>query len=225
MTIEYEIGGNVSCRDGDCGQLQRVVIDPVAVAITHLAVEPKHRRGVGRLVPIDLVSSTVDGIALRCTRAEFEALDDAEETQFLPGADGTWGYDQDQMLTFPYWGVASGGLGGMGSMYGLGVGGMGPPAGPHEVTSDRIPPGDVEVSRGDPVHATDGEIGRVRGLAIDPTDHHVTHILLDEGHLWGKKRVAIPISVVSKIGYEARLSLTKDEVHTLPDVDLAADHS
>jgi uncharacterized protein YrrD len=72
----------------------------------------------------------------------------------------------------------------------------------------------------DPVHATDGEIGRVQALVIDPTDHHVTHVLLDEGHLWGKKRVAIPISAVAKIGYEARLSLTKDEVRDLPELSV-----
>ena len=39
----------------------------------------------------------------------------------------------------------------------------------------------------------DGPIGRVQGLVVDPTDHHVTHVLLAKGHLWGEKEVAIPI--------------------------------
>jgi hypothetical protein len=55
---------------------------------------------------------------------------------------------------------------------------------------------------------------------VDPADHHVTHVLLDEGHLWGKKRVAIPIGAVSKIGYEVQVSLTKDQLRELPDVNL-----
>jgi sporulation protein YlmC with PRC-barrel domain len=84
-----------------------------------------------------------------------------------------------------------------------------------------VPLGEVEVRRGDHVHATDGTIGRVQGLVIDPADHHVTHVLLDEGHLWGQKRVAIPISVVAAVDEDGvRLSLAKDQVRDLPPVDL-----
>jgi sporulation protein YlmC with PRC-barrel domain len=70
------------------------------------------------------------------------------------------------------------------------------------------------------VHAKDGAIGRVQGLVIDPADHHVTHVRLDEGHLWGQKRVAIPINAVRSVDDGVRLSLTKDEVRDLPPVDL-----
>ena len=45
---------------------------------------------------------------------------------------------------------------------------------------------------------------------------HVTHILLDEGHLWGKRQVAIPIGAVADFSDGVRLSLTKDEVRDLP---------
>ncbi len=56
---------------------------------------------------------------------------------------------------------------------------------------------------------------------IDPGDHHGTHVLLDEGHLWGKKPVAIPIKAVSKIGREVQVSLAKDgKVRDLREVDL-----
>ena len=90
-------------------------------------------------------------------------------------------------------------------------------------TYDRLPAGEVDVRRGDPVHATDGSIGRVQGLVVDPSDRHVTHLLLEEGHLWGKKRVAIPIGAVEEVAADgARLSLTKDQVRELPAVDLDA---
>jgi hypothetical protein len=78
----------------------------------------------------------------------------------------------------------------------------------------------VQVRRGDHVHATDGEIGKVQGLVVDPGDHHVTHVLLDEGHLWGKRRVAIPIGAVTGVVDGVWLSLAKDEVRDLPSVDL-----
>ena len=226
-STEFTIGSEVSCRDGTCGELRRVVVDPVARVLTHLVVEEKHRPGTGHLVPIDLVSSSSTtssgtGLHLGCTMAQFEALEDAEETQFLPGARGQWGYGQDQMLSWPYFGLGGGGMG-MGGMAmgGMGMGGMGMGQGPQTTTSDRVPAGEVEVRRGEHVHATDGPIGKVQGLVVDPSDHHVTHVLLDEGHLWGKKKVAIPIGAVTGVEAGVRLNLTKDEVRDLPVVDLA----
>jgi len=102
---------------------------------------------------------------------------------------------------------------------GMPVGGMYVGSGP--VIADRVPAGEVDVRRGDAVHATDGTIGKVQGLIVDPSDHHVIHILLDEGHLWGKKRVAIPISAIENVDDGVRLSFTKDQVRDLPPVDLA----
>jgi sporulation protein YlmC with PRC-barrel domain len=209
---EFSIGSEVTCSDGVCGDLRRVVVDPVARALTHLVVEPRHGRGVGHLVPVDLVAATTEGIQLRCTRSEFAALPDAEETRFLPGARGEWAYGQEHLLSWPYFGLHLGAIGAMG--------GMDPSAGPEVITFDRVPAGEVEVRRGEHVHATDGTVGRVRGLVIDPRDHHMTHVLLDEGHLWGQKRVAIPISAVTGVEDGVRLSLTKHEVRDLPAVDL-----
>jgi hypothetical protein len=103
----------------------------------------------------------------------------------------------------------------------VGRGGMGMGGGPQPITYDRVPAGEVEVRRGDQVHATDGPIGKVQGLIVDPRDHHVTHVLLDEGHLWGKKTVAIPIGAVTGVDDGVELNLTKDEVRDLPPVDLA----
>ena len=50
------------------------------------------------------------------------------------------------------------------------------------------------------------------GLVIDPASHHVTHVLLQEGHLWGRKEVAIPISAVTSTDDGIWLSLTKHQV-------------
>jgi len=47
-------------------------------------------------------------------------------------------------------------------------------------------------------------------------------VLLDEGHLWGKKEIAIPIGAVKDVAADGvRLKLTRDEVRDLPSVDLA----
>ena len=96
-TTSFMIGADASCTDGGCGKVTRVVVDPVARAVTHLVVEPKHHHDCGRLVPCDLVDTTTGEIRLRCTLAEFEELDPAEETQFLPGTPGYPGYDPEQV--------------------------------------------------------------------------------------------------------------------------------
>jgi sporulation protein YlmC with PRC-barrel domain len=202
-TTQFTIGAEASCTDGVCGEVIRVVVDPIARAVTHLVVEPKHRVGRGRLVPLDLVDATTGEVRLRCTMAAFEKLDFAEETQFLPGSGGYVGYGPEQMLSWPY--------------YGLG-GPMGNVSQP--IINDKVPLGEVAVRRGEQVHATDGDIGRVQGLVIDPGDHHVTHVLLQEGHLWGRKEVAIPIGAVTGIDDGIRLSITKQEVQDLPPVDV-----
>jgi hypothetical protein len=64
--------------------------------------------------------------------------------------------------------------------------------------------------------------GGVQGLVVDPADHHITRVLLQEGHLWGKHQIAIPIGAVTDVTDDGvRLKLTKDEVRDLPSVELA----
>lgn len=206
----FTIGTEASCADGVCGDVTRVVVDPLARAVTHLVVEPKHRRGLGRLVPLDIVDATGGDIRLRCTMAEFVRLDSAEETQFVPGSRGYADYGPQQVLCWPYYGLG-----------GASVAGDKVPGVSQTVTYDTIPIGEVEIRRGERVHATDGEIGRVQGLVIDPGNHRVTHVLLQEGHLWGRKEVAIPVRAVTGVDDGIRLSLTKHDVRDLPPVDIA----
>ena len=209
-TEAVTIGAEASCTDGVAGEVTRVVVDPVARAVTHLVVEPKGRQGLGRLVPLDLIDGTGGEIRLHCTLVEFERLDPAEETQFLPGTRGYEAYGPEQVVAWPW--VSIGGTPGVpGEMV----------SGTSEtVTFDTIPLGEVEVRRGEPVHATDGAIGHVEGLVINPGNYHVTHVLLQEGHLWGRKEVAIPISAVTGVEGGIQLSMTKQDVEDLPPVNL-----
>jgi sporulation protein YlmC with PRC-barrel domain len=215
----FTIGAVVEDDDGVVGRLRRVVIDPVAQTLTHLVVEPRQHGGGGRLVPIELVDGVDHAIRLKCSRAEYDGLEAAEETQFFDGAAADLDYEEADVLSQPYFPLAPApieeGVGGMG------MGDLRP--GRQAVAHDRVPPGEVQVKRGEQVHATDGAIGRVRGLVVDPRDNHVTHVLLDGGHLWGKKRVAIPIGAVTKVEENVRGALTKAEVRDLPAVELGDD--
>jgi hypothetical protein len=48
----------------------------------------------------------------------------------------------------------------------------------------------------------------------------VTHVLLKEGHLWGRKQVAIPVSAVASVDAGIRLNITKKQVENLPSLEL-----
>jgi hypothetical protein len=142
--------------------------------------------------------------------AQFGGLREAGQAQAGPGALGDVDNGQAHQLSAPYYG-----RGGLGLAMAIGTG-LGAGTAPRQITADRIPAGTVALGRGDQVHATNGPVGKVRGLIVLDRGHRVTHVLLDEGHLWGKRTVAIPISAVADFSDGIRLSLAQDEVRDLP---------
>ena len=51
---------------------------------------------------------------------------------------------------------------------------------------------------------------------MDPGSRQVTHVLLQEGHVFGRKVVAIPIGVVTDVGEDGiQLNITKQQVKDL----------
>jgi sporulation protein YlmC with PRC-barrel domain len=195
---EVAVPERTPITDGVCGRVTQVVLDPIKDEVTHLIVEPEHRQGLGRLVSMDLTEVAADHVDLRCTRAEFDDLQVAEEVRFLPGTEGYPGFESNQMLLLPYFGGNT----------------------TEPVVEDTLPMGEVSVQRGEKVYATDGLIGEVEGLVADRRNYHVTHIVLKEGHLFSHKDVAIPIHAVRAVDADGiRLSMRKHDVGDLPPVE------
>ena len=60
------------------------------------------------------------------------------------------------------------------------------------VIYDRVPKGEVEVRRASPVTSADGHhLGHVDGFVVD--GEQITHIVLEHGHLWGRRDLTVPI--------------------------------
>ena len=202
--MPFRIGADARCTDGACGQVSRIILSPVTRAITHLAVDPKRRTGLGRLVPADLVDTTTGQIQLRCNLAEFQALPPAQETGSVRDLDPTGHASAPKKVR---WVFVGGGV----------FARPAEPDAPQQVTVDSVPAGGVAIHRGLTVSSTDGEIGRVRGLIVEPGGYQVTHLLLQKGHTPGRKDMAVPIDAVTKIGtLIIHLSLTKHQVKELP---------
>lgn len=210
-TLEYVIGSRVRCAGQECGELECVVVDPAADKLTHLVVRPDGE-DEARLVPVHIALPGPEGVDLNCTRERFDEFEFAMQTYVLPDVEQTGPVGQEPASDWPLAGlvVMPNALTGF-------VPGVDPqlPA----ASVECIPDGEVSVRRGDRVHADGGEIGRVRGVVAVPPEGEVTHVLLDEGHLWARKRVAIPIQDVTGIDADGvSVALTKDEIKDLPPV-------
>jgi hypothetical protein len=220
-TLLFWLGADVHCADGDAGNIKSLVINPADDAVTHLVVEPAHRQGLGKLVPLGLVvtpaGTASDEVQLRCTMAEFGQLDPAEATYFYQGDQHFEFYGGEPVISWPYYVPPNS----------MNPGASGQPSAPENVTQvvtvDTVPdqlPGEDEVSRGDQVHATDGDIGHVLGIAVDPGAGRLTSVLLREGHWPGRRTVLIPRSAVADVATDGfHLRITRQQVHDLPAAD------
>jgi sporulation protein YlmC with PRC-barrel domain len=203
VAITLVLGSEAVYGDDGRGEVLAVVLDPATRVVTHIVVEPAGRRGLARLVPLGLadVDATSGQVRLSCTEAEFENLDAAEETL----AEFTLGYEVPVQLLPPGWRDAGGPT----------VEGGTIPRIPEKETIDIVPQGEVEEHSGDHVHATDGDIGQLRALRVDPDTRQITHVVIHEGRLWAHKDVAIPFDKVAGFDDGIRLSITRQQVREL----------
>jgi sporulation protein YlmC with PRC-barrel domain len=214
--VRLEIGKSVRCTDGVYGELADIVIDPLEKRVAHLVVRPEQGEGEARLVPIQLAKRTDDEqreIELDCTLDQAQGFESVHRAAYLrlgenPTEDPDWDVGVEDVLAMPYYagGLADGGFGGQFDSHAT-------------IYYDRVPKGEVEVRRASAVISTDDhELGEVDGFVVD-ADEHITHFVLQRGHLWGRKEVTVPIGAVAKIERDAvHLALSKDEVGALPAV-------
>jgi sporulation protein YlmC with PRC-barrel domain len=82
-----------------------------------------------------------------------------------------------------------------------------------------IPPGEVAIGPGVRVQATDDHVGYVDEVLVDPTNEHITYVVLREGHLWRHRDVSIPVSEIDRIEADVvHLKLDKHSVEDLPSI-------
>jgi len=206
--MEIPLNAQVECTDGVAwhfvGHSVYVLINPVIDQVTHLVVRDDAFPNPEYIVPVDFVTETItDTIRLTCTKAELEKMDPFIKTKFIaePVPDIRSGYD---------------GLYGIGSFYLL-------PYVTPEMTvyvpeeNQQIPPGEMAVQRGTRVKATDGYVGKVDEFVVNPKNGHITHLVMREGHLWGKKDVIIPLSAMGDTRDDTVfLKIDKHEIESLP---------
>lgn len=196
---ELRVGAVVNGTDSELGKIDAVVIDPTSQSVTHVVVghEPLGRRV---LVPLGKVTNaTVERVDVDLDEKSFHECELFDEPAFnAPGADfeSELGFEPGAYFLEPFaspldgWALAD-----------------------HE----RIPKGEITIRRGDEVHSSDGtRVGHVDELLVDPSDGHVTHVVLREGHvLRHDDDVVVPIGGASFEEGRVRLGIDLEQVHAL----------
>lgn len=202
--MDIALGAAVHFADGGTGeanvigQVTRVVVNPITEEMTHLVVKAKGAFEVEYLVPVNTIAdSTPKDVTLTISLNDFKLLDTYETIHYLSKSAPPDDSSDPSAIFWPFM----------------------PPGdeGPMVEMEVQVPPEDLVVRRGAQVNATDGKIGVVDGFMVNPENSHITHLVLEKGHLWGEHDVAIPIdSIDAYDGQVVTLKLDKDEVKALP---------
>jgi sporulation protein YlmC with PRC-barrel domain len=197
---DIPLKAKVQCSDGPCGKSTNVIINPVTHQVTHVVVQDKKLPEYAtRMVSIDKVASaTHNQITLSCTLDEVARMDPFIITRFIQESGSGQAYGSGEAYTSQY--VLND------TAY-------------DSVKEEQIPQGELSVYSGMHVQASDGKVGKLDELVLDPKSGDITHLQMREGHLWGKKDVAIPVSAVDFVDEDTiYLKLDKKAVKALPAV-------
>ncbi|MEP7137513.1 MAG: PRC-barrel domain-containing protein, partial [Chloroflexota bacterium] len=172
--MDISINAKVNCSDGPFGQSTCVILKPTTKEITHLVVSNEEFPETNYLVSLDHVMESTPGkIQLNCSHAELSKMPIFNTVEFVP-SDLT-GFVGGTYMMWPYYAP------------------MPPYA---SLEKEHIPANELVIRRGARVEAMDGDVGRVDEFLINPSNDHISHLVMREGHLWGQKDVTIPMNQI-----------------------------
>jgi hypothetical protein len=210
--VRLVLGKPVRCADDSVRELADVVIDAGSKSVTHIVVQPHHEPEEARLVPMALTERHEDDreLSLRCTAEELDGLDRVHEFAFLrpgqqPEEDSKWDVGVEEV--YP---TANSGPSALGDY-------TGPLDASVGMSYDRVPKGEIELRHASAVYSADEHhLGSVKGLVVD-AEARITHLLLQRGHLWWRREIAVPGDKVSTLETDlVTLGVTKRELAALP---------
>jgi len=195
----------IVCLDGPFGYLDGIILDPVTDEVTHLVVEEEKLFGEKRLVPIEeIVESNIRYVLLQCTLqelSEYEVFADVEFIQVEEPFDYAYALPDIEgraLFTWPFATTQPGYI-------------------PTE--HEHIPTNELMIHRNTEVFATDGKVGFLDDLIIEPDHHKITDLAVRVDYFWGYKDVDIPLDQIEEIKPDSvYLKLSRSMVTSLPAI-------
>jgi sporulation protein YlmC with PRC-barrel domain len=195
--VEIPVEAEVFGRDGRLGRSTCVVLNPTTDEVTDFVLEVKHPLRKEYLVPRGLIQDVQsDSVQVNLSQQDIQRLKPFYETDCLE-------VDIPHEIVTPFviW--------------------------PYVVPEHRlalyeremIPIDELAIRRQAKVHAIDGVVGKVDEFMLDLKSGHVSHLVMREGHLWGKKDVMIPVSAIDSMDeWHVYLSISKEQIAALPTI-------
>jgi uncharacterized membrane protein len=189
------LNARVECLDGPYGKSTRLIADPSTKQVLYFVVE-EEKSQENHLVSADIIRTTTkELITLNCRRDEVKGMESYIETHFVPVEEPEEG--QESILFLPY--IV--------------------PAEPIKEQVDSLPRDQLDVKRGADVEATDGHVGNVDEFLIEPINGNITHLVLREGHMWGKRELTLPVTAIDRAeGGTVYLKLNQKTIKALPAI-------
>ena len=186
---ELPLDAKVTCTDGHCGSTIAVTLNQESRAIRNIVVEDSS--GNQRLVSLKNVTKTShDEIWLDCNEDGLKEMPLFQVTEFVeraPQQSGEWAEEEGEWED----GIDVSSFEMSTEAYGM------------PVVVERVPEGEVAFHRGTEIEATDGHVGKVEKFIIERESGQITHIVLQKGHLWGKKEIVVPLTAVDDMDYDS----------------------
>ena len=194
--MDFHLKAHVDCTDGRIGRLENIIVNPQAERITYLVIKEHDIANTLRLVPEKFVKTADrDTVELRIDKKRFQKMKHFIQEDYIPSNITLYMAEQEGW----YAGIPA-------AMF---------------VEREAIPAGGFAVHKGAKVFAKDERVGKVDEFQVEGKSGRITHLVLVEGHLWGKKDIAVPVSRIDR--YEdgnVYLKIDKEQVERLPEFDV-----
>jgi uncharacterized membrane protein len=191
------LAARITCLEAPCGASTAVIINPATLLATHIVLKTATFPSRRYRVPLDrIVETTLDRIRLDCSQADLRRLEPFIEPEFTPASEGP-------AETAPPGSPAL------------------PPRLKTPIEHERLSPGEWAVYRGTRVEATDGPIGELNAFLLNPGAAQISHLVLFESELGGKRSLTLPVSALERLDEAAiYLKLAKEALESLPMLPL-----
>jgi uncharacterized protein YrrD len=198
--LDLPVDAKVYSMGKRCGESMSLIVNPVTDEVTDVAVRLDGGAERQVLVPVRHISrSSEDGIWLNLNCDEIESLPDFLRTDFIE-VTSPREFVGGPFLMWPY---------------------VTPESNEIPVQIEMIPAGELAIHTGAKVISLDGKVGKVDEFLVDPHSDRISHLVMREGHLWGKKDVLIPVACIDKMDEESvKVNLDKQQIEALPEIPL-----
>lgn len=201
--LNFNLGTKVQCTDGQCGNLSKLVIDPDNGHVTDIIVEKGFFLTTDSVLPITLIENVTDElIYLSISSQEISQYPTYKVTEFEEPADIP---GQQQI----------------GGVTPFGVQTVTEPVVPmvKRKISQGIEAGRQVIEAGMSVSNSEGVIGKVDRVIIDPITGKISHIVISRGLIVSNLTI-IPIAIVESIYNDGIFVIATDqEIEKFPAYD------